>query len=544
MGFTCRARAREPRIPRYPMTAGTRTGGAQLLFHVRRAGRPMNPLPGVRNPERRRIRDELVNVLENSQVIRDVNSRQLVLEELADLSPPVRAREHSVLRLHLHAIVKECARADAIADLVAIVAHLEPDSQQTRQAQRLGDQWEAVDQLSAADYAALRPVLEAVTPVNLAVLYQEATAHRLVGPPPWCVDAWQAFVHLAGQNAGADGVPPHMLFLTLLESEIGADGAQRLRSWTQRRATEFELTGALDSWRARADGGGQSVRDSTAYLVVQIAPDLDPDRIGCYQLSYSRQWRGPDGWHSLQGLVVTVQRQELERRVESIVDTMEREWADRAGTVAVEFVLPWELLNEEVEWWRVESDSTRPTALAMDYPIVVRSLDRLSRQRWHRRWGARWRQLRSAPASSTIEVSRPDGADYAGQLESVLKADDRIVSLVLSEPPTAVGSPGQQEAEAAMRAGLPVVLWHRTDCTSETFREVINTLTADGGLADLPGRVMKLRLEALREASELRGKHVGRHLAILWDDAERKPDLIGGPEHPPLVGPVRDPGGE
>jgi hypothetical protein len=110
-----------------------------------------------------------------------------------------------------------------------------------------------------------------------------------------------------------------------------------------------------------------------------------------------------------------------------------------------------------------------------------------------------------------------------------LKADDRIVSLVLSEPPTRVGETGQQEVEAALRSGLPVIIWHRSDCTSLAFREAVSGLVTKGGVGHLPIRAKELRHAALRLEPALREAHVGHHLTVLWDDPERRPDSLGGP---------------
>lgn len=165
-----------------------------------------------------------------------------------------------------------------------------------------------------------------------------------------------------------------------------------------------------------------------------------------------------------------------------------------------------------------------------DYPVVVRSLERLRTPRWHRHWHQRWQQLRDAPTSSEVYWSQPAGADYFTRLETELKGDRRTVCLVLSEPPASPGG-GQQEVEAALRAGLPVIIWHRADCSSPAFREAVSSLVSDAGLAELPTRAKELRHEALRLDPDLRIDHIGRHLTVLWDDPARRPGPArsGGP---------------
>ncbi|MBC2904397.1 hypothetical protein [Streptomyces cupreus] len=87
-------------------------------------------------------------------------------------------------------------------------------------------------------------------------------------------------------------------------------------------------------------------------------------------------------------------------------------WSDLRQPAILGFVLPWELLDEPVEWWSKESDSTSPIPLVLDCPVVVRRLERLQRAAWHRLWRNRWRRLRGRSADSHPHWSRP-GEDRA-----------------------------------------------------------------------------------------------------------------------------------
>ncbi|MDY7083787.1 MAG: hypothetical protein SYR96_01650 [Actinomycetota bacterium] len=480
---------------------------------------------------RHRIRPVLVGVLERTRLVRTQSSRQLLIEQLQDRLGQFSLREHSEIRLQTAELVRACSRlTDGVQVLVETVEYLEPDTDEINQLRRLRDEWEAADVLSEDDWTTLRPFLENLTPTNLTVLYQRATEHRSPGPPSWCADAWQAFVHLAGQNAGPDGLQPSTNFLVLLEDQVDPKAARWIRLRNGRLAGGQGLTRQLEERRAYLARGGEQPSASAAYLVVMVEPHLDPDGDEeKYSLSHFRQWYGADSWYSRRGETILVHLRDLEREVEQLIEQMEIDWSDRTGTVFVEFVLPWELLNIGVDRWRKESGSARPIALSMDYPVVVRSLERLRTQRWHRAWHQRWRQLLKAPAHSKVYWSHPGGSDYFTRLESELKADDRIVSLVLSEPPAQRGETGQQEIEAALRAGLPVIIWHRNDCTGAEFREAVTSMVTDGGVGRLPLRAKELRHEALRLEPDQRDGHIGHHLTILWDDPERRPDALGTP---------------
>jgi hypothetical protein len=501
----------------------------------------MRTQPTSGDQERHRIQTELVDVLERTRLLAAANGRALMLDELRDrLGQRLPLREYAELRPQLVELVRACAaHPGAVSTMVEVVVHIEPDTHEASRLRRLGDEWEATDVLAGDDWFALRPALEAIAPANLGWLCQRATEHRLASPPSWCANAWHVFVHLAGRNAGLDGLPPHMVFLILLEQEVDPATAERIRSRNRQQASEQGLTQQLDHRRSHISSGLDQPRDATAYLVIQLEPELEPgddlddlddgaEETQRYRLSHFRQWRGVDTWHTLAGAGRTVRRDQLEREVERLIDQLETDWADRPGTtVIVEFILPWELLNAEVDWWPRESGSARPTALAMDYPVVIRSLERLRTPRWHRAWHQRWQRLQAAPATTRVYWSRPSGEDYFTRLETELKSDERVVSLILSEPPTVANRTGQQEVEAALRAGLPVIVWHRQDCTSPAFREGVTRLISDAGLAQLPARAKELRLEALRLEPKVRQDHIGRHLTVLWCDPERKPDPVG-----------------
>lgn len=480
---------------------------------------------------RHRIQPVLVSVLERTRLMRAQSSRQLLIEQLQDRLGQFPLREHPELRLQIVELVRACSRlVDGVQILVETVEHLEPGTDEVDHLRRIRDEWEAVEVLNEDDWMKLRPLLENLTPTNLTVLYQRATEHRSPGPPSWCVNAWHAFIHLAGQNAGPEGLQPSMTFLALLEDQVDAKAARWIRVRNSRLATEQGLTRQLEERRAFLARGGDQPMTSTAYLVVQVEPHLDPGGSEeMYALSHFRQWYGADSWYSRRGESQLVHLRDLEREVERLIEQMEIDWSDRTSTVFVEFVLPWELLNVGVDHWRKESGSSRPITLAMDYPVVVRSLERLRTQRWHRAWHQRWRQLLTAPAQSKVYWSQPSGKDYFTRLESELKSDDRVVSLVLSEPPAQRGETGHQEIEAALRAGLPVIIWHRGDCTSTEFREAVTSLVTDGGIGQLPIRAKEFRHEALRLEPAQRDGHIGHHLTVLWDDPERRPDTLDAP---------------
>ena len=102
------------------------------------------------------------------------------------------------------------------------------------------------------------------------------------------------------------------------------------------------------------------------------------------------------------------------------------------------------------------------------------------------------------------------------------------VCLLLEATPV----PGQCDALlAALRAGIPAVLWSRRPMVD--IRAELSTLMPRTGpvrLRELPMRVFQFRREAVANGADK--QHLGYHLTLLWDDADRIPDA-DSPLHMP-----------
>jgi NTP-dependent ternary conflict system VMAP-like protein/effector-associated domain 2 (EAD2)-containing protein len=488
-----------------------------------------------------RISTDLVDVLASLPLMQQPEPRQQFMRQLRQqldhrVDQRVELRDHPEPRRQCREIVDGCFPAPPMLWVVVEVVELfVPAAIQLRRLQRLLHERDVVDVLAEEDWLELRDRLQEIYPQDSGRLYQRATEHQLAAPPPWCEQAWDMFVHLSGQNAPASGLPPGMVFLLLLEQEVDSATAGLLRRRNQRMATELAVTAQLDRRRAVMNTGGDQPFERYVYLVIQVEPDQEPagaDPPERYLVSHYRQWYGGTGWHSqLRDRIQEVSGAELEDVVERVIEQMEEEWAGRREEVVIEFVLPIHLLNQDVAWWRKER--ARPElgwpekVLAMDYPVVVRSLDRLREPRWHHAWRRRWERLQADPARSRLY--RSQGGTDPTQLEAALASDLRWASLLLSEPPTMDASgdrTGLREVMTALRAGVPVIFWHRTEPTSDALWEDVHDMTADGQISRLPRHVRAARLAALRVDPDRRSGHRGRHLAVLWDDPDRMPEQL------------------
>lgn len=489
-----------------------------------------------RNPAR--VRNELVakvvDVLQESATLRHPTSADLLVTMLSqELGAPVEPLQNRTLRPYLLQLVEVCARIpDGLPCLVRCLGYVEEQSVTVLALRRLVDEWEAVDFFDGADLHPLRPDLtELRSSAALAAMARRASRSRTQELPAWCDTGWAVFLRLAGGNSAARELPVSMAFLSLAADQLVEDGlreaAERLRRWNRAQARVWGFEDQMAEWQH------DSITDQPAslmpaYLMIQFEPDgVDPDR---YYLSHWRQ-SDAESWHPLPGETLHLHRDDLPAEVDTLIEQTEERWSDLRQPVVLEFILPWELLGEPVEWWHKEADSASPTPLVMDYTVLIRSFERLRKAAWHRPWHNKWRQFKERPAETHSYWNRPGHSHF--HLERELKEDEQAVCLVLSEPPGTDSATSRQEYLAGLRAGVPAMIWHRGDCSDPAFKEAVAEIVQDRGLAGLLERTGRWRKEALAMGPEGWDNHVGRHLAILLDDPERKPEPPG-PAHVPV----------
>ncbi|MDH6214842.1 hypothetical protein M2283_002125 [Streptomyces pseudovenezuelae] len=474
------------------------------------------------------LKADVVTVLQESDTMRHPTSIDLLVTMLGqELGSPVDFTRGEVLRPWLLQLANFCADfPDGMPCLLRCLQYVEQRTTSVNALGRLVDEWEAANFFEWADMHPLRPLLQEMrSSSEMAGLARQASSSRIQKLPPWCDTGWAVFLHLAGNNSATNEPPVSLAFLALAARRLMDEGkpeaAEHVRRWIRVLARMSKTEDLMAEWQVREP---LSVV-SDAYLMIQLEPDgVDP---GAYYLSH--WWQSDtEGWHPVPGETLHLRRAELPGEVENLIEQTEERWSDLRQSIVLEFILPWELLDEPVEWWQKESSSDSPTPLVMDYKVVLRSFERLRRAAWHRPWHHKWDQLNEKPAESKVHEGRPGDSQF--HLERLLKADRSTVCLVLSEPPGGDSASSRQEFMAGLRAGIPAMIWHRGDCSDPAFREAVSEILQERALGGLEEWFERWRSAALAKGPEGWDNHVGRHLAILYDDPERRPGPPG-PDH-------------
>jgi hypothetical protein len=148
----------------------------------------------------------------------------------------------------------------------------------------------------------------------------------------------------------------------------------------------------------------------------------------------------------------------------------------------------------------------------------------MKNRHWYTSWRTRWKELQiqlNQANSIALESSYRNVACDAHGLRVLTSTFERtpgLVSLILSEPPTS-GRNGHSQVTVGLRAGVPVIMWHRRNCASDDFLAVAEKLLHDDSPEHVLERTRFVRSIAFEVGPNT--EHVGNFLTVMWDDPDR-----------------------
>ncbi|WP_269086744.1 VMAP-C domain-containing protein [Actinosynnema sp. ALI-1.44] len=467
----------------------------------------------------------------------DLNGRNLVVRIVSDeLGHPLLAEEHPQCAAHLFSIVETCHhRPDGLPALLFVLDQIEPGTKAMVEVRRIITEMSALETWSPGERRQLFAMLTGVVVPDIARIYRfvaGANAPQLRAQ----ATCSEVFLALETLNAGPDGVPKPLILVEHLAVRVRPDLAAELRRWVDEQAARIGVAAEARTVRKTivSESSGESAAPgSQAYIVFQLQRDGPSTEL--YRLCHWRQRDLSAGWYPKRGSDFVGELDEVKHRVASLVEAVESDWAPYDVDIRVEFFLPRELLNLDVDQWQWEAESDFPEPVGCHFPVCVRSLDRMVARKWHRQWYIRWKRLMAHVREKNVLTpeagfwSKPGDEPNLRQLTSHFESVPDVVAHVLGAPPT-VTPLSFDEVAVGLRAGIPVMVWHRADCGLEDFVATAKDLLH----AEEPGRLLD-RVRLVRTgafASDTQNPHVGSHLAVLWDDPERVvvPDRPGPPE--------------
>lgn len=472
----------------------------------------------------------LVNALLRVSLLHDASSRTTVVQLIGEvLDEPFTVAEHAHPFQHVWNIVEACRRHHSGLDALAhVIRQVEGNSRPMREIARIVEDMRIAELWPEVDHQRLLALLAGVSIPMLPDIYRHVTGEAGQPLPPSA--SLPEYLHAVDAlNADSSGLPRLLSLLEHLAPEVRADLAAELRAWADAQAERMGLVAELQAIRAQCAQRPQ-VRpepQAAAYLVVQILPD-SPSGQRC-RLAHWRQMDLTEGWKPRRGTDVVGDLDDIKLAVAALIEEVESEWSHFDPDVRIEFVLPNELLNLDVDQWPWDTTSI-PQPIGTRYPVAVRALERMQVNKYHRHWRQRWKRL-----SAWLDGAGPlpDGANHwAGDqnpdaLGGVLMRDMSLLSMVLGEPPLP-GSSGLDAVVVGVRDGIPLMLWHRDDCTSQEFRDLVKGVLHGEGEPMLE----RVRLARADACAERRPGHAGNALSVLCDDPDRvvTPMLVRPPK--------------
>ena len=469
----------------------------------------------------------LVEGLQRIPSLRNRGGRDLVVRMVCDelgATPPFVEHDHATG--HLFSLAEVCSQhPDGLTTLLVVLERIEQGSRPLIALREVVRTMTTPELWSPEESAALFRLLDRAVLPDVSEIYH--TVVGLAAPSlsrhATYVDAIRALETL---NADPSGIPRPLVFVEHLAVQVRPELAVELRRWSDRQAARMGLAAELVTVRRQAaqarDRTGPPPR-SDAYLILQVRREgAAGDK---YRLSHWRQLGHTGEWSPLRGADAVGDLDSVKVRVAELIEEVEVEWARHRPNIRIEFVLPSEIINLDVDQWAWEKDSLIPEPVGCRYPVVVRSLERMATLKWYRWWYDRWEELLAQLAETgavrreSAWWSRPGTEDGLRKLASAFARTPKLVSLVLSAPPSAEMA-GRDEVAAGLRAGVPLILWHREKCDSAAFvANVESLLHGDDDPHDLLERVRLMRVEAYEEGAV--EEHVGEKLTILLDDPVR-----------------------
>ncbi|WP_433271660.1 effector-associated domain 2-containing protein [Actinosynnema sp. CS-041913] len=469
---------------------------------------------------------QLVDSLSHIPVLAELHGRNLVVRMLCDeLGEVLPIEEQGYRLMHLYDIVVACRqRPLGLSALVRVVGRLDKGSRHMAKVRN------AVYDMTVLPYWPFEVRHTVITLLREVHVEDVDEVYRAVAGPtapqlPPNSDYLDAFSLLETLNARPDGLPKPLVFIEHLAARARPEVALELHRWA---GVQGERLGLADELRAvrhdfrDAEAPLRRRRKSDGFLVFSL------QRVGAtgdrFELVHWRQLGMQDGWYPMRVAEHVGDLESVKHAVAALIVHIEGHWADFDPSYHVEFVLSAEMLNLDVDQWSWETDPEGvPQPLGCRYPVVVRSLERMGKRQWHREWRARWAELAAQLDDDGVVAERSacwgrDGGQ-AG-LRELMAAFDQCpgaVSLVLSSPPRAE-RPGREQIAVGLRAGVPVVLWHRDKCDGG-FVKLARELLHTGDRRGLLERVRLARTVAFAEGPDT--AHPAYALTVLYDDPGR-----------------------
>lgn len=191
----------------------------------------------------------------------------------------------------------------------------------------------------------------------------------------------------------------------------------------------------------------------------------------------------------------------------------------------LELIVPRALVTHPLDQHQV--GKIMPAAIGTNYPLILRSFDRLEDPSLYSAWRRNWRWIKqhdvTAGTEAIREIETHEGYAVHALRGELMQEGPPAIVLMLTALPVSEGL-AVDAFTAGLYGGAPIMLWSRDDATTGELVKAIRAACVDGLLA-LWKHVFSLRLRALASSDHAAA---GRHTVIVFDDYDRIPERYRG----------------
>jgi hypothetical protein len=467
------------------------------------------------------MREALCEALLDLPGMTTLNRRDFLLTQLV-LDHPGLQSVHRAEEPHVDVMAIVAAAYDydgALQTLLEIVSYLYPhDPRVIQPIEEIITAIEPRELLPDAERHQLLEFLEYAEPDVVAAAFHHSTRTTVTDAGVDPHHAAAVARHVETFAARPDRLPPLFDFVDYLAHHPPQSVGAALHQWMDANSQRL---GFLD--RASIDRLCQSTESRIVlagrfYLVAELRSDKI--RAGRFFLGAWRQ-------HGDEPEEVIYQADQSVEWNEAIANAhrLMRELIANVEATAVERILelivPRGLVTEAIDQWPV--DQVLPAPIGTNYPLVLRSFDRLDDPSLHADWARNWRWLKQHDRIAGVEAIREVESHDLITIQALRGAllRDGAPAIVLMRSALAPSEALAADAfTAGLRGGAPIMLWSREEDAAAELADSIRQ-AADHSLLGLREHVFQLRLRALEGSGPM---SAGAHTTIIFDDYDRIPE--------------------
>lgn len=180
---------------------------------------------------------------------------------------------------------------------------------------------------------------------------------------------------------------------------------------------------------------------------------------------------------------------------------------DNSAQPTVEIFLPYGLLNEAIDTWKIQNEDF-PVSIGSLYKVIVRSSNRLNKYRFRNVWVQKWNTLISLTQDNCFQCFISGEFSSGAELFSKINQDDVVALTLIKAVPT------EEYFKAINTTALPLALWFRQELNVPNFEDEMKELLKCL-ITEIPERVRQRRSSDFSCDYEQR---IGHHLSLLWEN--------------------------